>query len=339
MFKNTFLKLTVTAVISSVLSLGLFIATAIKNVKAAQATVATDSSYLQLQGSTKQDYIREKMNCFFHMEAGTAAFPFSVPQEYNYEKMNIDGVAVEHLISKVPQTQRLILQFHGGGYVAALGNGHRSLGVLQSKLAGNAEVYYLDYRTAPQYHHPAALKDAVTLYKHLLQQGYEADNIIIIGDSAGGNLALALALYLHDQQLQLPRLLVLISPWGTLENNLPSRSLNYTKDLVLGQNTSPLVPEIAHSRYAANADLKSPYLSPLYGDMHGLPALLIQTGGYETLLDDGLLIAKKARSAGVDVQQTTYEAMPHDFALLLPQMQESADSWAEISAFINKRMP
>lgn len=109
--------------------------------------------------------------------------------------------------------------------------------------------------------------------------------------------------------------------------------------VVLGKNGAPLVSEIVHSRYAEGTDLKNPYLSPLYGDFRGLPPIFIQTGEYETLLDDGLELAKRAEQAGVSVTQKTYAAMPHDFAVCMPDLKESRTSWEDLQKFIDKHMP
>lgn len=299
----------------------------------------TTEKIVELDGESKEAYIAKRMYDVFHPETIPAPVSFTIPADYIYEKISVNGAAAERLTPVKRATDRVILQFHGGGYVQALHNGHRNLALVQSKLAGNAEVYLLDYRVAPAYHYPAALEDAVNIYRGLLDSGYAPDNILLIGDSAGGNLVMALALYLKDHKLPEPKALVLISPWLMMENTLASRSENFDKDVVLGKNGAPLVSEIFHSRYAEGTDLKNPYLSPLYGDFRGLPPIFIQTGEYETLLDDGLELAKRAEQAGVSVTQKTYAAMPHDFAVCMPDLKESRTSWEDLQKFIDKHMP
>lgn len=98
-------------------------------------------------------------------------------------------------------------------------------------------IYLLDYRIAPEYKYPAALEDGVAAFQELLKRGHKASDIVMVGDSAGGNLVLATALYLKDRKLPQPGALVLISPWTTMGNNLPSRSANMSKDVVLGTGT------------------------------------------------------------------------------------------------------
>ena len=289
------------------------------------------------EGRAKHNYIYSKMYPFFHPKPGVNATPrpFVVPDGYTYAKGEVQGAKFERLTPIKKNTDIVLIQMHGGGYVQSLGNGHRNLGIIQSQLAGGAEVYYLDYKIAPQYKHPSALEDAVKLYRYLLRRGYKSQNIVFIGDSAGGNLVLTTALYLRDHKIALPKQLILISPWGTVENTLPSRAYNYNKDLVLGRDSSPLVPEIAHSTYGEGSNIQDPYLSPIHArDFIGLPPMLIQAGSYETLFDDSILIAGRAEADGVKVQFTSYKGMPHDFALLLPDMKDSVDSFEEIRKFI-----
>lgn len=301
--------------------------------------LAAKTQGVKLEGLAKQEYVLKKMDAFFRPTADNKITPqpFVVPQGYTYTKGEINGSKYERLVPKKKQTDNVVLQLHGGGYVLPLRDGHRKLGIIQSELAGNAEVIYVDYRVAPKDRHPAALEDAVNVYSEMLRQGYKAKNIIVIGDSAGGNLAITLSLYLRDHNIAQPGMLVMISPWGTVENTLPSRVYNFNKDLVLGKGASPLTKEITNASYGEGSDFKAPYLSPLYAeDFVNLPPMLIQTGSYEVLMDDGALLAQRAKDAGVKVQYTNYQGMPHDFALMLPDLQDSIDSWEEIRNFIKQ---
>lgn len=172
-----------------------------------------------------------------------------------------------------------------------------------------------------------------------MRRGTEPKNIIVIGDSAGGNLALALSVYLKENKIPQPKLMILISAWGTVENRLLSRTLNENRDLVLGKNYSPLYKEVCkYPSYAKNFNKKNPNLSPIYGDFTDFPTMLIQAGGYEILLDDSIEIAKKATEADVKCTLTVYPKMPHDFALMLPDLKDSLDSFREIRDFINQNM-
>ena len=334
-FKNKFKKI----LALSFLAYSLFSIALPTNTYAAKKPHST--SGLVLIGDKKQAYIAEKMNSFFRPTPGKeiAIDPFTVPNTYTYSKKEINGTKYEQLTPKRKRTKNVIIQMHGGGYVEALGDLHRNLGLVQSRLAGNAEVFYLDYRIAPRYRYPAALEDAVKLYKYLLENGYKGENIAVIGDSAGGNLALAFSLYLRDHNIEQPKALVLISPWGMVSNTLPSRIYNYKKDNTLGENGTPIKTEIVRSSYGRGTKATEPYLSPVYADdFVGLPPMLIQTGSYEVLLDDGTIIAQKAKDSRLKVQYTSYPGMPHDFALVLPELKESQDSFREIENFLKKNM-
>lgn len=175
-------------------------------------------------------------------------------------------------------------------------------------------------------------------YQSLLKGGCDPKSIIVFGDSAGGNLALALSLKLKDEKLPQPGLLILDSPWTTMETISPSRQGSVKKDLILGEINPNMFYEINHPSYAKGAKLDDPYLSPLYGDLTGLPPMLIQTGGYEVFLDEGMKLAEKAASDDVKVTLTVYPYMSHDFPFCVPEIQDSVDAFEEMQSFINLNM-
>ncbi len=296
-------------------------------------------SGVKLEGAAKQNYISEKMNAFFKPAPGTKKTPtaFNVPDGWNFEKFNLDGLPVECLTNPKGDKNRVVFQIHGGGYVFPLTNGHRNFGMKLGILADASQTYFIDYRIAPQNIFPAALEDAVKAYQFILSRNIPAENIIVFGDSAGGNLALALSLYLKEKHLPQPKTLILISPWTTAENKLPSRKYNVNKDLVLGKNASKLYNDVKNPPYAKGFSKKNPLLSPIYADLKNLPPMLIQVGGYEIFLDECMELAKKAAADNVKCTLTIYPEMPHDFALMLPELQDSLDSFAEIRDFINQQ--
>ena len=147
-------------------------------------------------------------------------------------------------------------------------------------------------------------------YNWLLDQGYKSENIIIAGDSAGGGLTLATALYLRDHDMPLPAALITMSAWTKLD---------YKR----------LKPD-----YVGKNDPKDPYISPIYGDYHDLPPMLMQVGGDETILNDTLKVAHIAEGDGVSVQQTTYKGMFHVFQMLFPELTEANEAWNEVEDFI-----
>lgn len=261
---------------------------------------------------------------------------WEAPEGYTLEKFEIEGIPVERLIPNDKKTNRIVFHVHGGGYVLPYFDAYRELGVLYSKLIGEGEVISVDYRVAPTDVFPAALEDAVKTYKWILGQGYSPEEIVIMGDSAGGNLALVTTLYLKDQGIALPKGVIAISPWCKLHVEAQSFTTNLNKDCILGVGGIAISSEGVNPSYIKGQDYKNPYISPIYGDFKGFPHLLIQGGSHEILLDDILETAKNAKEAGVDVNATIYEMMSHDFQLLLPELKESQKAWAEMKAFINR---
>jgi len=292
---------------------------------------------VKLEGSAKQDYVKSKMDVVYKRAKG-ARHPFSrfdTPDGWSHEKFTVDGAKYELLENPNAKTNRVVIQLHGGGYVLPLDNGYRNLGMVHGVLADAAQTYLVDYRTAPKYLYPAALEDTVKVYRETLRRGVDSKNIIVTGDSAGGALALQLSLYLKQNSIPQPKCLILISPSATMTNDFPSRKYNEDKDLILGKGT-PLYSRLDKSYYANGLKLDDPRLSPVYADLKGLPPMLIQVGGYELFLDECIELAKKAAADDVKVTLTVYPEMSHDFSMLIPQLQESVDSFVEIRDFINE---
>lgn len=250
----------------------------------------------------------------------------------------VEGIPVEHLMPIKRKSDSIILQFHGGGYIVALCNQYRTIAVEYSNCAEGAEVFSVDYRVAPTHQYPAALDDAVKVYKWLLKEGYDNNKIIIIGDSAGGNLTLATTLYLKDHNIPLPKAVIAISPWTNAANDFPSVKLNTDKDVILGRNGLAMGNQIEKTLYFKEKDLKDPYASPVLGDYKGFPNLLIQVGSYEILLDDAKKVAEKARKSGVNIKISIYEEMSHAFQLLIPSLEESKNARTEIKEFIKENI-
>ena len=284
---------------------------------------------------TKQAYIADYMEKFF---GGKIKTTFTVPDGWSYKKISIDGVPVEQLTNPKRKSARVVLQLHGGGYIDGLGDLHRDLAIKQAVLTKAQEVFMVDYRLAPENIYPAALEDAVTVYRELLKRGVDPKKIIVFGDSAGGNLALELALYLKENNLPQPAMLILMSPWTTFETNLPSRSGNAERDLILGVTNPHMYNEVCNPQYGGKISASDPRLSPIHADLTGLPPMLIQVGGYELFLDEGIELLKKSAADELDVTLTVYRGMSHDFAILMPELDDSIKSFAEVKAFVKRHM-
>ena len=231
-----------------------------------------------------------------------------------------------------PGTEVLFL--HGGAY--SVGS-FRNYGHFTWRLgkAARARVLALDYRMAPEHPYPAALNDALAAYCWLLDQGARPDRILLAGDSAGGGLTLALLLKLRDEGVPLPAGAVALSPWTDLATTGASLHTKADTDPML------VASEIPHhaAMYLGGADPRDPYASPLYGDPRGLPPTLIQAGGDEVLLDDGVRMAEKMQAAGCDVELQVWPRMPHVFQLLATVMPEAQAAVAEIARFARRVLP
>ena len=257
--------------------------------------------------------------------------PWHCPEGYLRMPIRMKKFDMELLTPPQEDCGQVILQLHGGGYIGKIRNVYRDFAVLYSQMEGFRKVLSIDYRVAPENPYPAALQDAVEAYHWLLDVGYQGQQIIVAGDSAGGGLALALSMYLRDHGQELPRCLVLMSPWTDLTAQGASYTDNYEKDPLFGNTRESM---IYNGEYVGEHDPREPYISPLFGSFEGLPPMLFQVGSIEMLLSDTLSVAQKAREAGCEVVQTTYEGMFHVFQMGLLKMQESEAAWKEVEKFI-----
>ena len=260
-------------------------------------------------------------------EKGAAKFG-KLPKGIEVKQQNINGVNAEWLIPQGAKSEKVILYVHGGGYVSGSCSDHR--GII-SKFALNTGVTNLlyEYRLAPEHPFPAAIDDSVMVYQWLLESGYKPENIVIAGESAGGGLALALLLALKEQNIPLPKAAVAISPWTDLtcssesyktKNNLSPAPLNSW--YVFG------------SHYIGCNKAENPLISPLFGDLKGLPPLLINSGFDDELFEDGEKFYQKAKAAEVDVRFRAGEGMIHCYPLLSPMFPEATEAMNEIVDFI-----
>lgn len=263
---------------------------------------------------------------------------WKAPKGYDLIKDEIDSLPVELLIKEDSDRENVILHLHGGAYVIGYMDIYRQIALRYSRISGGADVVSIDYRLAPEHTYPAALEDALKAWDWMLEQGYKEENIIIAGDSAGGNLALALVAKLRDDNRPLPKAMVLMSPWTDLAGEGKSRINNQKKDPLFG-NKNGIVNNFdkKSNPYAGDTDLYDKYLSPVYGDFDGFPPMLIQVGTYEILESDSVDVYKKAKAAGVNATLTRYEGMFHVFQLAGYLIPESKQAWNEVEDFLKSQ--
>lgn len=232
----------------------------------------------------------------------------------------------------LPKTRgALVLQLHGGGYYGGFHNTYRKMAALYHEVTEGLDVLSIDYRVAPEHPFPAALEDAVDAYNWALLQGYK--NIFVVGDSAGGGLALALGLYLRDHGMPMPKGIVTMSAWTDLTKSGESYHENFNTDPIFGGSKDSLVYK---EGYYGNNNPGHPYISPINGDFSGFPPMLMQVGEYEMLLSDTLEVARKAQEAGVTVKEHTYAGMFHVFQMGQLLYPEAKQAWIEVGYFIRR---
>lgn len=243
---------------------------------------------------------QERIGTLFGTEKGAEYTPVEV------EGMNCEWVRVQRAHMK----KYVILYCHGGGYSTGSSVYARTL---TTKLAETTsmDVFCFNYRLAPEHKYPAATQDAMKAWNYLMYLGYGARDVIVAGDSAGGNLALSLVLKLKSEGRILPRGMVLLSPWTDLTSSGKSYISRQEVDPVLDREYLQRMIE----NYAAGQDLRDPLISPLFGDMSGFPPTYIQVGDNEMLLSDSTGLHKKMVKANVSVKIDVYKGMWHVFQM------------------------
>jgi len=249
-------------------------------------------------------------------------------KEVSYREVDIDGMYGEWVsVNRAHRKKRVILHCHGGGYSTGSSLYARSL---TSKLAAATamEVLCFDYRLAPENPYPAALEDGMKAWNYLMLLGYGAEDVIITGDSAGGNLALALTLKLKEEQRLLPGGLALMSPWTDLTSSGASFGERAELDPVLDE---PYINRMVLA-YASEQELTNPFISPLFGDFTGFPAVYIQVGENEILFNDSTRLCETMKKAGVRVRLDSFPGMWHVFQM--SPFKTASEAIDEIANFV-----
>lgn len=248
------------------------------------------------------------------------------------------GISISQQDSAVPgrwvnnvnaSGDQYILYLHGGAFIMRMPQAHSAMVAEICRLTGRS-AFMPWYRLAPEHLYPAAPEDCLAAYRCLLDQGVAADNIVVMGDSAGGNLALSLLHLIKANELAMPAAAVMLSPVLDLAQLCASWRLNIQRDPMY--RVQALVNPVEHY-LPAGSDLLEPTISPCYGDFSGFPPLLSVVGDIECLLDDSVGLVKKAVAAGVASQVQIWQGMPHVF-MLQDYLPESRHALAAITAWI-----
>ncbi len=258
---------------------------------------------------------------------------FKVPRGIQIVKELADGVTAEWLIPPCISADRVVLYLHGGSYVAGSINSHRSLAA-NIAIASKARALVIDYRLAPEHPHPAAVEDATSVYKWLINGQADPRRLAVAGDSAGGGLTLALLVNLRDGNVPLPAAGICLSPWTDLAFSGESWKGKAAVDLVIYAYKEL---EFA-AMYLGGLDAKTPLASPLYADLKGLPPLLVQVGTEEVLLSDSTRLVDRAKEAGVNAVIDEWEKMQHVWQFAASFIPEGRRAIARIGEFIDRWM-
>jgi acetyl esterase/lipase len=240
------------------------------------------------------------------------------------QAISADGVSCQwlHLPDNMPG--KVMLYLHGGGFVLGLTPLHLQMGAyLLRKM--NLRILMVDYRLAPEHPFPSALEDCTAAYSWLLKQGFSAQDIVIAGDSAGGNLTITSLMKLRDSGVPLPAAVACLSPVTDLTGK--GSADNGFKDPLLPHKAVRFYTE----SYVGLSDARNPLISPVFGDLRGLPPMLVHAGEDEVLRQDAVRLASLAKVAGVDVRLEIYPRMWHvwQLYLTLPQAVHSLDDIAQ----------
>ncbi len=222
-----------------------------------------------------------------------------------------------------------VLYLHGGGY-AYYSKAHQNLIALIT-LAAKSQTFALDYRLIPEHPFPAQLEDALAAYRWLLETGVAPERLVVAGDSAGGNLALALLLSLRDAQLPLPALGICLAPWTDLSNSGDSMTTNATYDWI-----EKRMADRWADWFCKNANVGNPLISPIHADLKGLPPIYIQAGSAEILHDMICSFADQAEKQGANVRLDVWTNMTHDFQAFGNTTPESAEALQRIREVVEK---
>lgn len=226
-------------------------------------------------------------------------------------EVSINGMYGEWIsVDRAHMKKYIIFYCHGGGYMTGSSLYARTL---TTKLATSTsmDVFCFDYRLAPENPYPAAIDDALRAWDYVMQLGYGARDVIVAGDSAGGNMALSLVHHLKEQERILPRGLLLMSPWTDMTCSGKSYDTRKDVDPVLD---APYINR-AISCYAPDEDLENPFISPLFGDFENFPPTYIQVGDNEILLQDAVMLHKAMQKDKVSAKLDIFHGMWHVFQM------------------------
>ena len=263
--------------------------------------------------------------------------------ESEFRPLDTGSIKGEWVTSPGVSSSRRILYIHGGAWMAGSPKSHRSITDKLSRVA-NASVFSLDYRLNPEHSRLDGIKDCQNAYRWILENGPEGEEdvafLVVGGDSAGGNLTLALIAWVRDQNLRAPEAALGFSPATDLTLTSPSLISNIASDPMLGPQFGKLmkIPKVLlwwFSWFSSRLRPSDPIASPLRGDLSGLPPVLIQVSEAEMLFDDTRRYVAKAQAANSPVVMQHWPFMVHVWQIFTPQLPEADEAFENIAEFLH----
>jgi len=253
------------------------------------------------------------------------------PREAEFEQAQVGPLKGEWVRMPNSSPERLILYFHGGGYIAGSPETHRAL-IARLAQASEATVFALAYRLAPEFAFPAAVRDGIDAYRHLIAKNIAPQQIVLAGDGSGGGLAFAVLHAARNANLPMPAACVAMSPWADLSLSGWSVLQNAKSDNAL--NWELLFLSARH--YLKKTNPADPYASPVFANFKDFPPIMVHAGSLEMLRDDASRLGDRAADAGVSVSVEIYDGMQHVFQANR-HVPEAKVSLQRIGQFIRAR--
>lgn len=261
--------------------------------------------------------------------------PWHAPEGILYQVVSLPEAKLEWIKPKSGQSKKVLYYLHGGAYVAGIYNLYRDYACRLSAAFGGCSVALLDYRLAPEYGFPKQLEDALAGYELLLDQGYKPEDIVVGGDSAGGNLCLVLPLKLRELEMPMPHAVFALSPLADMSGYSPSIHSNMPSDIILGPGLAKLAGKAVRMippNFIAEDRSEEALVSPVFADFKGFPPLLLQVGEDEVLRYESEAVYHQARRAGVNVHLEVYRGMFHVFHI--HRLPEATQAIERIARFV-----
>jgi len=256
------------------------------------------------------------------------------PKGTRYQRVTVAGIPVDRVQPPQSGTHGTLIYLHGGAYSLGSAKGYRGM-VAQLAAAAGMTALVPDYSRAPEVQYPVALEEMVAVYSRLLDDGIDPKTTVIAGDSAGGGLTLALAMALRDRGIPAPAALGLICPWADLAIDIDGMRPVLRDPLILPSMCTEWAP-----RYVGSSDPRLPGISPVYGDMTGLPPIVMHTAGDDPIsFDAGKIETACAASTTAILDHRRFDNMWHDFHLQVSLLPEARDAIVDLGSKLRNHLP